>query len=482
MIALPSLFASTVMVTNVLQAYVTPAVITLSAFASLISVFFLITGGFRYMTSTGDPGKLEGAKKTIKNALVGLALVLAAATLTAILSSAYGSSGSEVGAQLPALQEIGNTNTDTGFGDLLVKGIVNLLRKVIDSAAEPFLGALAYFINSTPLMAANSSVFNLWLAIVGMADVLFVLVVALLGFHVMSFSTFGFEELEIKHLLPRLVLAFLLINTSIFAIDALIGLSNIMIYALQSGFPSTDIWAVLTSITKQSSELGIVGLFVMVALLILSILLLLYYLMRIVTLYIGAILSPLVILLWLIPAFKDFAVTVLKTYLVAIFVLFVHAVILILAASILTGINAGGTAGQPNALMAMMVGLATILSLLKTQGFLQEVSTVASVPRAAREMSGAFRRGVGDIGTSVRMANKGRKQTVKTYKAVKKFHDKRKAKKNPQTGSGTNETSGGNTQSTKSKSATKTNKSKKPLKTGETQVARPSTNRKDTIS
>jgi len=85
-------------------------------------------------------------------------------------------------------------------------------------------------------MGDNSNVFNMWLAIVGITDVLFVLVIALLGFQVMSFSTLGFDELDIRQLLPQIALVFLLVNTSIFAIDGVIAFSNGMIHALQSDF------------------------------------------------------------------------------------------------------------------------------------------------------------------------------------------------------------------------------------------------------
>jgi hypothetical protein len=44
-------------------------------------------------------------------------------------------------------------------------------------------------------------VFNLWLAMVAIPDVLFILVVGLLGFHVMSAASFGFDEIEFKHML-----------------------------------------------------------------------------------------------------------------------------------------------------------------------------------------------------------------------------------------------------------------------------------------
>ncbi len=413
-----ALFANATAASSAMRSYVTPVVATLCALASLACVIFLVNGGIQYMTSKGSPEKLENAKKIIKNALIGLVLVIAAATLTAILSHAYSRTGATGAEKLPTLQPIQPAKTDNGLVDVLINAVVGLLRTIVQSVGQPFLQALSYFVNSTPLMGDNTSVFNLWLAIVGITDVLFVLAVALLGFHVMSSSTFGFEELEIKQLLPQLALVFLLVNTSIFAIDGVISLSNAMIHALQSGFPGTDVWAVLAEITKKSSDLGVAGLLVMVAFLVLSIMLLVYYVGRLITLYIGAILSPLVLLLWLIPAFKDFAITALKTYLTTIFVLFVHVVILLLAASLFTGMLNGDSSGQPNTLMALIVGLATVVALLRTQGFMQELSYAASTPRAAREMAGSFMRGVSYIDkTTVPRINKKTKSVYAAKQA-----------------------------------------------------------------
>lgn len=415
------------------------------------------------MASKGSPEKLEQAKKIIRNALIGLVLVLAAATLTAILSHAYSASGTSGAEKLPTLQPIEQGKTDNGLVDVLINAVVGLLRNVVQSVGQPFLEALSYFINSTPLMGDNSSVFNLWLAIVGITDALFVLAIALLGFHVMSASSFGFEELEIKQLLPQLALIFLLINTSIFAIDGIISLSNAMIHALQSGFPSTDVWAVLAEITKKSSDLGVAGLLVMVAFLVLSIMLLVYYVGRLITLYIGAILSPLVLLLWLIPAFKDFAITALKTYLTMIFVLFVHVVILLLAASIFTGMLGGDNNGQPNTLMALIVGLATVVALLKTQGFMQELSYAASTPRAAREMAGSFMRGVSYINKTTSLPAKAISKTKNINNGVQRLHTTKQQKI---TSSGS-----GKTTSNKSTSAKSSAANPAPLKTGETRRA-----------
>jgi len=46
-----------------------------SIIVGAISVLMIIYGGFRYITSSGDSGKVTNAKKTIMYALIGLAIV-----------------------------------------------------------------------------------------------------------------------------------------------------------------------------------------------------------------------------------------------------------------------------------------------------------------------------------------------------------------------------------------------------------------------
>lgn len=457
-----AIFADASAASNAMRSYVMPVVATLSALASLACVFFLINGGIQYMTSTGKPENLEHAKKVIKNALIGLVLVIAAVTLTAILSNAYGSAGGAMAEKLPTLTPI--KSESSGLTDVLLNAIVGLFRNIIESAGEPFINALGYFTNATPLMGDNSTVFNMWLAIVGIADVVFIVVVVLLGFHVMSFASFGFDEIELKHLLPQMALIFLLINISIFMIDGIISFSNGMIRALQSGFQSISIWDTLSEITKKSSDLGLAGLLVMVAFLVLTVMLLVYYVGRLITLYIGAILSPLVLLLWLLPAFKDFAITALKTYLTTIFVLFVHVVIILLTASIFNGMLSGNNSEQPNTLMALLVGMAALLALLKTQGFMQELSYAASTPRAAREVASSFMRGVSYMNRTRKGATNMAKGGIKgTQKAVNAMKSRSSQPNNG--GSGKRDRK----QTTGSKANGQTNS--KPLKTGETRKA-----------
>ena len=199
------LFADTSGAIGVVRDYVFPTIQVLSGLASIAFAFFVVNGGYLYMTSSGKPERMEHAKDVLKKATLGLVIVLAALTITSILSHAYGSPHDVNNATLPNLQSIEPNQASNGLIDMIIKAVTGFLVNIISSAGEPFLKALDFFTKATPSMAENQSVFNFWLAMVGIADVLFALVVALLGFHVMSASTFGFDEVEFKHLLPCLL-------------------------------------------------------------------------------------------------------------------------------------------------------------------------------------------------------------------------------------------------------------------------------------
>ncbi len=73
-------------IANIIQIFV--------VLAGSIATLFFVFGGVRYITSSGNPEALEGAKKTIIYSGVGLALVLAAFVLsnivTQVATSAFG--------------------------------------------------------------------------------------------------------------------------------------------------------------------------------------------------------------------------------------------------------------------------------------------------------------------------------------------------------------------------------------------------------
>lgn len=55
--------------------------------AGYAAVFFIIYGGYKYMTSAGSADGVAGAKKTIMNAIIGLVLSIAAIAIVNTISS-----------------------------------------------------------------------------------------------------------------------------------------------------------------------------------------------------------------------------------------------------------------------------------------------------------------------------------------------------------------------------------------------------------
>lgn len=414
-------FADTAGAIKNVRDYVLPTAKILSGIASLACAFFLTHAGYIYMTSSGKPDRMEYAKSIAKKAVIGLVIVLAAVTIVSILNGSYQAVQNPNDANLPNLQAVTPKSENNGLIEMIIKAVTGLLSSIINAIASPFLNALEFFTKSTPLMASNKAVFNLWLAIVGIADVLLILVVALVGFQVMSASSFGFDEVEVKHLLPRIALIFLLMNTSIFLIDGIISLSNVLISAVNQVSGASTVWSTLIKVVEKTSGQGVAALLIMVAFLICSIILLVYYVMRLITLFIGTVLSPLVSMLWLVPGFRDFAETSMKTFLSTIFVLFVHVIILQLASSLFSGMATTSNNALPDTLMAMVAGIATILTLLKVQGVMMQFSFVSMGARNLKKLGGQFMNGVSYLtGTGSKVAHKTTQRVRNTTYAAKK--------------------------------------------------------------
>src|SRR5581483_6696040 len=105
-----------------------------------------------------------------------------------------------------------------------------------------------------------------------------------------------------------------------------------------------------------------------------------------------------------LPAFKDFAVAAAKTYLTTVFVLFVHVVILLLAASIFDGMIRGSPDKDLDTIMSSVVGLAALIALLKTQGVLNQLAYVSIGPKAMRRLGSQFVNSVSYATTKMRTA------------------------------------------------------------------------------
>jgi hypothetical protein len=377
---------------NSMQSFVVPLLSVLDGIGGLLCVLGIMYSAYLFMTSSGDAGRLQHAKRMLRNAIVGLVIVLAATTGTAILHHAYTSPAPGSGSNLPTISEVQPAKSTGGWSTILIDALDGFFTNIVSSLAKPILNGLAKFTEGTPLMVSQVQIFNMWLVLLGIANVLFTLVVALLGFRVMSAEMFGLGDIELRTMLPQIGLIYLVMNLSIFAIDLIISLSNAIITAIYAGFPGTNIWKALIATAVHASGLPLASLLVFVAFTALALMLLVFYFERLIILSLGAALSPIVILLWLLPGFRDFVNNLVRTYLVVIFVLLVHVVILMIGATFLNSELLGPT-GTPNPFADLLVGFAVISTLLATQRFMVQMAIISSGANSARNMGKQFAAG-----------------------------------------------------------------------------------------
>lgn len=344
-------------------------IITLIASAS--AVFFLLRGGYLYITSTGRPEALEEAKKTIRNALLGLVLVIAANGIVSLLQGALvGNSDSSTITNLP-LTQIESVAPNEGLTQVLIDAVNGFIQNIVESSTKPVVDGIMTLLTTTPELLTNATIVKFWLIMLGITDTLFVLVVALLGLQFMSASTFGFEEIEFKHLLPRIGLAFLGTNVSLFLADYAVKTSNALVSGVISATGGLNHAWVTNAITLQNITTGTAPLITLIFLLlflIVAIVLLLMYISRLIVIALGAVLSPFIFLLWTLPKTADFAEMAIKSYLVSVFMIFIHVVTIQLAGSFLALPEQTN-----NSLISIAVAIGLLLTLLKIPSFLMQL-------------------------------------------------------------------------------------------------------------
>ena len=57
--------------------------------AALLAIGFIVYGGIQYISSQGEPGKTQEARQTIINALVGLVIAIASATVVTYVAGRF---------------------------------------------------------------------------------------------------------------------------------------------------------------------------------------------------------------------------------------------------------------------------------------------------------------------------------------------------------------------------------------------------------
>jgi hypothetical protein len=131
-------------------------------------------------------------------------------------------------------------------------------------------------------------------------------------------------------------------------------------------------------------RIAFITLVFMLLFVVLSTVLLLFYITRLIIIAVGAVLSPLLFLLWALPRFSDFVEISTKSYLMTIFSVFVHIVVIQLSASFLNLSAQTGT----NSFLSILVGIGLLLTLLKTQSFMIQLMFYNSGRSMIKKMGG----------------------------------------------------------------------------------------------
>lgn len=353
------------------------------------AVFFLIRGGIVYITSTGKPEALEDAKKTIRNALLGLILIIAAGSLVSLLSNAL------VGAPKPGpnltlpLTQIETVKPSNGLTQVLLDAVNGFIQNIVESATKPIIDGILTFLSTTPSLLENATIVKFWLVMVGITNTLFVAVVAILGLQLMSASTFGFDELDFKQLLPRIGLAFLGTNVSLFLADYVIKIANSLVTGVISATGGLNHAWIMNAVTVSAVANGTAPFIVLLFLLIfviVAIVLLLMYISRLIVISLGAVLSPFIFLLLLLPKTSDFAQMAIKGYFVSVFMVFIHVVTIQLVGAFLTLPEQSS-----NSLISIAVAIGLFATLLKMPSFMMQLffftKSVGAVRNVGRQIS-----------------------------------------------------------------------------------------------
>lgn len=380
----PSVALAATSAPSEVTAFTSDALTLITIISAASAVFFLIRGGYTYITSSGKPDALEEAKKTIRNSLLGLVIVLASSGLVSLLTGALvGDTASTSITTLPITQ-IESVAPSDGLTQVLIDAVNGFIQNIVESSTKPIVDGIMTFLGSTPSLLANASIVKFWLIMLGIVDSLFVLVVALLGLQFMSASTFGFEEIEFKHLLPRIGLAFLGANVSLFLADYAIQASNALVAGVISATGGLNHAWITNAITISSLTNGTAPFIILIFLLIfliVSIVLLLMYISRLIVIVLGAVLSPFIFLLWTLPKTADFAEMAVKGYFVSVFTIFIHVVTIQLAGTFLSLPEQTN-----NSLISIAVAIGLLLTLLKIPSFMMQLILFSRSVGAVRHM------------------------------------------------------------------------------------------------
>lgn len=352
---------------SAISSFTNSALQTITFIALAATGLFFTYGGILYITSAGKPDLLEHAKTILRNAAIGIIVVIAASSFVSILKNSLVSPNTVSTTSTISISAITPTTPSNGLITVLIDAFEGFAKSLIESGLQPIVNSISTYLTTTPTPLTNSVINKFWLINLGIVDSLFVVVIALLGLHIISADTLGFGSINIKKLIPRIAIAFLGANISLYLANIVVETCNALVTTLLES--NNGINGLLNTILTNPDKIftGTLPLILIVFLLIflvLAIVLLFLYISRLILISLFAVLSPFVFLIWAVPKFSHFSENVIKIYIVTVFTTFIHVVIIQLASSFLS------LPSDNNALISIAVSIGLFITLLKSPSLL----------------------------------------------------------------------------------------------------------------
>ena len=286
----------------------------------------------------------------------------------------------------------------------ILDGVVSALGRELLGAMRSFIDwALGFgdsslnFVTRTPAAGSYESptVRSLWDFSRAIANAGLAVVVMWGGFNVIVRRHIGSPYHGAMELLPRVILAALAVNLTLEFAGLLIEVNNAFAAAVgQVGLPGYE--------QANAAQEGIALVFVAIAYAVMALLLVFQMLMRLALLDVLIVLSPLMVLCWVLPQTQGWTRWWARLFVITVFQQAVQLVVLRLGAALMVELVPGGAA---DALLTLLLGIAIAALTLRVpsllHGQVQQSGTGAAVALvvAGRVAAGVAGRGSAAAGT-----------------------------------------------------------------------------------
>ena len=273
----------------------------------------------------------------------------------------------------------------------VAKAIFSVIQPIVDTIDQNSLN----FITQTPPAGtyANATVMQFTTWSIGVVDAAVAVFIVIAGYNLMIARQIGASSYGIMEFLPRIALAVLAANLSLFFIRFFIDLENALCQGVTDLFGLTFLTNTIVGIFH--GNLAGAGLLVFLLAMILGVMNLLLagqMLLRLALLVLLMVLAPPAFLCWGLPQTQGYARLWSSTFAATVFVQFFQVTALALGAMLISDISAAHLLSLDSTVLTLLVSLAVLYLVLRIPGMLRvyALRPIAEAgPAAVRAAQGA---------------------------------------------------------------------------------------------